>query len=225
MQESGFRIRSFVASLVVVAQLATALPAASAPAGGGDAQLVSRAQTLYGQARYGEATTLLLGPVRRGELGGKTLRNADVLLARCYVQTGNLARAKEYFAAALAVDPAFTLEKGRATPEEIDVFRDVRGTAAGSTKPAEPQGTGGGPSTPSGPPAPAAGPAAATPPMHAPTLPAAKGGGNWIASHHGLAALFVLGGAAAVVAIASSGGSTSTKKVEPLDNFPSVPTR
>jgi len=199
------RLRSILAGALVAA-LATqgALPAFAASAGTtpthSGASLVSRAQGLYAQARYGEATTLLTGPVNRGELSGTTLRDARVLLGRCYVQTGNTARAKEYFAAVIADDPDFVLDKAKAGQDEIDVFNQAKTEAAART------GT----------------------PAHQPTaaeLGTSSGSHGWLATHKTVAALVVVGAGAIGVAAASGGGSSSSGShgTATLGAFPSPP--
>ncbi len=222
--------RRALAVLLLAAQLSgpvTAIAAATPPRNTGTARattarkphvLVTRALSLYGQARYDEAVTTLLGPVSRAELQGADLRDARIVLARCYVKKGLSARAEEHFKAVLAADPTFELQASQADAEELEAFRAVK-------------------------PAPAAAPGTATNTTPAPTeprektpamkaaLPPASGGGDkkgWLSSHKGLALLVAVAGGGAAVALAGGGGgggSTSGPVTPTVPDFPPPPNR
>ncbi len=182
--------------------------------------LVSRALGLYQQARYDEAVTLLLGPVTRGEFKGADLREARIVLARCYVKKGLENRANEHFKAILAAEPAFELDATRADAEELAAFRAIKPAAS-----PEPVAT----AKPVGPePAPAT-PREKTPAMKA-AIPPASGAGDqkgWLSSHKGLAILVAVAGGGAVAALAAGGGGGSSSGPAPavVPDFPPPPNR
>lgn len=222
------------AGLMLVAQLAYALPAsavapasapAPAPAAAAAARpavsaLVRRAQGLYAQARYDEAVTALFGPVSRGELKGTELRDARVVMARCYVKKGLTAKAKELFATIVAGDPAFVLDASRGDAEEIDVFNQVKPPAP-AAKPHGPAA----PQTAVATPKPKPAPPAEKPKLHKPELgPSPDKGPGWVSRHKVLAAALVVGGGSAAVLLASSGGGADkTNKPAGLPAFPDPP--
>lgn len=220
--------RRALAALLVAAQLAgpvSAIAAATPPRTTGSTRattarkphvLVTRALALYAQARYDEAVTTLLGPVSRAELQGADLRDARIVLARCYVKKGLSARAEEHFKAVLAADPTFELASPQGDAEEIEAFRAVKPAPASApvatTTPAPPE------------------PREKTPAMKA-ALPPSSGASDkngWLSSHKGLALLVVVagGGAAAALAGGGGGGGSSTGPVTPtVPDFPPPPNR
>lgn len=216
----------FVAIVVLAAQLAGTMPAlavtptASAPsaaARSAGATLIRRAQGLYDQARYDEAVTVLYGPLGRGELKGTELRDARVLMARCYVKKGLPERAKDLFGAVVAADPAFVLDASRGDAEEIAVF--------GQVKPAAPVAPAPAPAKPHGPPSPAAAtpPPATKPEPRKPNIgPVPQTNGGWLARHKLLATTLAVGAGAGAVLIATSGGGTSSTPRGP-DALPAFP--
>ncbi|MEQ1834276.1 MAG: tetratricopeptide repeat protein, partial [Candidatus Eisenbacteria bacterium] len=136
----------FTSCVVLAAQCAAALPAWSAvapakpapvttpapvtrkPVAPVDAAaLLTRAQGFYRDGRYDEALGQLAGPIARKELSGDALREARIVLARCYVKKGMTPRAKEHFGALLAAEPAFVLDAKHADAEELAVFAQVKG--------------------------------------------------------------------------------------------------
>jgi hypothetical protein len=238
MNKAVFHVRRSVATLLLVAQgvapvsalaaaaaapVAAQRPAAAAPAAKHLPIVVQRALGLYQQARYDEAVTLLIGPVSRGELKGTDLREARIVLARCYVKKGLDARAKENFTAILAAEPTFVLDASKADAEEITAFRQAMPASAASGPIAM--------STPVGPaPAPAPPPAAPkpkTPAMRA-ALPPSSGvtKKGWLSSHKGVAVLVAVAGGGAIAALASGGGgSTTAPPATPtVPDFPPPPT-
>lgn len=219
--------RRSLAALLVAAQLAgpvSAIAAAAPPRTSGSARattarkphaLVARALALYGQARYDDAVTTLLGPVSRAELQGADLRDARIVLARCYVKKGLSARAEEHFKAVLAADPSFELASPQADAEEIEAFRAVKPAPASApvatTTPAPSE------------------PREKTPAMKA-ALPPSSGASDkkgWLSSHKGLALLVVVAGGGAAAALAGGGGGgSSTGPVTPtVPDFPPPPNR
>lgn len=224
-------VRRSVALFLLAAQCASPLgalaAAAPAPARGGARAatpaykppvIVTRALGLYQQARYDEAVTLLLGPVSRGELQGADLREARIVLARCYVKKGLENRANEHFKAILAAEPAFELDASKADAEELAAFRAVKPAPApvAAAQPVGPQ------------PAPAE-PREKTPAMKA-ALPPANSSGDrkgWLSSHKGLAILVAVagGGAAAALAAGGGGGGSSTPQPAVVPDFPPPPNR
>ncbi len=224
------RSHRIVAIVALAAQLASTMPAAAvtpttgapgAPARAAGTTLIRRAQSLYAEARYDEAVTALYGPVSRGELKGSELRDARVLMARCYVKKGLTPRAKDLFAAVVAADPAFVLDASRADAEEVAVFQQVKPPAAAATPaPA--------PSKPHGPPTPTATntPPAPRPEPRRPNIgPVPESNGGWLSRHKFLAATLAVGAGAGAVLIATSGGggSSTPKGPDALPGFPPPP--
>ena len=207
--------------------LAAVAPAAPATKAAAKASpLVTRAQSYYREARYDEAVGLLAGPVLRKELAGDDLRDARVVLARCYVKKGLNTRAKEYFGAVLAADPAWTADAAKLDDEERAVFDAVKGAVA--------------------PPAPAPvaaktpesksadkgdkGEKADKPKLHKPDTGATagpEGKPGWLARNKFLAiGLVVAGGVGAGLAAGGGGGGGGTPTPpgpNPIPGFPSVP--
>lgn len=216
--------------LLLAAQLANVAPALAAPAPAAPAAttakasgLVTRAQGLYREARYDEAIGTLAGPVLRKELAGQDLVEARLVLARCYVKKGIVPRAKEHFAAILAIDPDFTLDRSRVDADELEVFSEVKGVPASTGKPAPPAAK---PATPETP-APPASPEPAQPTLHKPStdMPGAQKE-SWLSRNRYLAlGLLVGGGVAAGFAMGGGGGSSTPPGPPPLPGFPAVPTR
>jgi hypothetical protein len=214
------------ACLVLAAQFAPAIPAfavtpattpAPAPATGAAARpaaatLLRRAMNLYTQARYDEAVTTLFGPVNAGDFQGIDLRDARVLMARCYVKKGLTARAKDLFTAVVAAEPAFVLDASRADAEEVAVFNQVKPAASSSRAQAQ---------DPKRPAAPADKPAPRRPNIGPVASPG--GGGSWLARHKVLAAALVVGSGSAALAIASSGGGSSSPKPPTKPDLPGFP--
>lgn len=211
--------RRITACTLLVAQLATSVPVfaaiaapAAAPAAGAadrsaNATLLRHARSLYAQARYDEAVTALYGPVNRGELKGADLRDARLVMARCYVKKGLTLRATNLFAAIVANDPSFVLDSSRADAEEIAVFNAVKPPAA----------------TESAAPAPAA-PHAAPHPIA--LGPAPDHGGGWLSRHKLLAGALAVGAGSAVIAFAGSGSSDNHRVAgASLPGFPPPPNR
>ncbi len=219
----------FVAIVVLAAQIAGTMPAAavtptaSAPtaaARSAGATLIRRAQGLYDQARYDEAVTALYGPLGRGELKGTELRDARVLMARCYVKKGLPGRAKDLFGSVVAADPGFVLDASRADAEELAVFAQVKPAA-----PVTPVTPAPAPAKPHGPPSPAAStpPPAAKPEPRKPNIgPVPQTNGGWLARHKLLATTLAVGAGAGAVLIATSGGSSSSTPRGP-DALPAFP--
>lgn len=218
--------RRLTACVVLAAQLVSALPAfaaapvsAAAPAAGAAARpapgtLIRRAMNLYTQARYDEAVSTLFGPVSRGGFEAADLRDARVLMARCYVKKGLDARAKDLFAAVVAAEPGFVLDASRADAEEVAVFNQVKPAATGSRANAKD---------------------ARHPPLAADKPPArpnigstesSGGGASWLSRHKVLAAALVVGSGSAALALSSSSSSSGAKPTHPADlpGFPSPPT-
>jgi hypothetical protein len=216
-------------ALLLLSQLAGATPAlaATAPAkpaatAAKPAGLVPRAQGYYREARYDEAVGLLAGPVMRKELAGQELIEARLVLARCYVKKGIIPRAKEHFAAILAIDPAYTLDKSRVDADELAVFNEVKGVPAVAAPPAVAAGK---PATPEGktPPAPTA---AAQPPLHKPETEAAGAQKQSWFSKNKYLALGILVGTGVAVGVAMGGGGDDTSPPAgpaTLQPFPQVP--
>jgi hypothetical protein len=217
-------------ALLLLAQFAGAAPvlAAVAPAGSKPAAtsakpsaLVARAQGYYRDARYDEAVGLLAGPILRKELAGDELRDARLVMARCYVKKGITTRAKEYFGAILAADPALTAEQAKLDDEELAVFNAVKGVSAPpasqpvATKPA-PEGK-----------TPPAKPPVEKPALHKPAPVASSGAAQpgWLARNKFLAiGIVVGGGVAAGLAMGGGGGGTTTPPGPTnLPGFPQVP--
>jgi len=223
-------------ALLLLSQLASVAPAvaAVAPAPAKPAataakpsSLVSRAQGYYRDARYDEAVGLLAGPILRKELVGDELREARLVMARCYVKKGITPRAKEYFGAILAADPTFTAEQAKLDAEELAVFNSVKGVpaAAAVVPPA-------GKTTPAAKPAPEAKtPPAKTgepqPALHKPAVESsAQSQPGWFSRNKYLAIGLAVGGAVAIGLAASSGGGGGgeTPPVPTsLPEFPRVP--
>jgi hypothetical protein len=218
------------ACLLLAAQLASAAPAFAvtpgpAPAAGTAARpaaatLLRRAMNLYTQARYDEAITMLFGPVNEGGFKGVDLRDARVLMARCYVKKGLATRAKDLFATVVAAEPEFVLDSSRADAEEVAVFNQVKPPAPPARAQAqEPKH----PGTPADKPAPRK-------PNIGPTEgtgPASASSAGWLSRHKVLAAALVVGSGSAAFALAGSGGGSSSPKpvTKPdLPFFPSPPT-
>ena len=214
-------------ALLLAAQLANVAPclAATAPAKSTAAHpsgLVGRAQGYYRDARYDEAVGLLSGPVLRKELTGDELRDARIVLARCYVKKGMTARAKEHFGATLAADPAFVLDTAHADAEELAVFSQVKGSAAPSVpaaaKPAPAETH-----------APAATPAPETPQLHKPTVTepssARESKPSWLSRNKYLAIAIVAGGGLAAGLAGGGGGGGSSTPPGPgnVGGFPAPP--
>ena len=216
--------------VLLVAQLVSAVPvlAAAAPAGAGTSTmkpsaLVSRAQGFYRDGRYDEALGLLAGPVLRKELSGDELREARIVLARCYVKKGMLPRAKEHFGALLAAEPGFVLTSDRADAEELAVFAQVKGvpatTAPVAAKPDAPAAKG----------QPAKEqPAKEQPVMHKPeveTSSASASRPGWLARNKYLALAVVAGGGIAVGLAGGGGGGGGSTPPGPrnLAGFPAPP--
>lgn len=210
--------------LLLAAQLAGSVPAlaATAPAkpattGARPTGLVSRARGYYRDARYDEAVGLLAGPTLRKELTGDELREAQIVLARCYVKKGMVPRAKEYFGAILAADPSFVLDPAHADAEEMAVFNQVKG--ASGSPPATAAGT---PAAPDG----KTSAAPAPPQLHKPTPgPAEKPKSSWLSRNKYLAIAIVAGGAvvAGLAAGGGGGGSPTPSTPASLPGFPSPP--
>ena len=195
---------------------APARPAATSARPGG---LVTRAQGYYRDARYDEAVGLLSGPILRKELSGDELREARIVLARCYVKKGMTARAKEHFGAILAADPTFVLDATRADAEELAVFRQVKGVPAPVVaKPASPETR-----TPAPPPPT---PTPTTPQLHKPTVAAAsESKPSWLSRNKYLAIAVVAGGGVVAGLAMGGGGGGSSAPPGPgnLGGFPAPP--
>lgn len=192
--------------------------AAAAPAVARSPIVVQRALGLYQQARYDEAVTLLIGPVSRGELKGADLREARIVLARCYTKKGLTDRAADHFAAILAAEPAFMLDSSKADAEELAAFRELLPPSAASAPVAS--------ATPVGPqpaPAPPA-PKAKTPAMRA-ALPPSSGPAKkgWLSSHKSVAALVAVAGGGAIAALAAGGGGGGATPTPPTPTVPDFP--
>jgi len=232
-----------ISALLLVTQLVSVAPvlAAAAPATTATAPsgLVLRAQGYYRDARYDEAVGLLAGPVMRKEMAGQELIDARLVLARCYVKKGITPRAKEHFAAILAIDPAYTLTKTQADAEEMAVFNEVKSAhgaavppgAVAAGKAAPPAAAAAGKATPPAattgkgattdptaakttppatpPPASTAPSAQAQPPMHKPETEAADTEKKGWLSRNKYLALGILAGTAVAVGVAASGGGGS----------------
>lgn len=222
-------LRRPIAALVLVAQCAgpvaayaateaapkpaTAKPATSKPAASARKLpvVVTRALGLYQQDRFDEAVTLLTGPVSRGELQGADLREARIVLARCYVKKGLTNRANEHFSAILAAEPAFVLDAGKADAEELAVFQALKPAPVAAATPGTPPAT---PGTPA--------PREKTPAMKAALPPQQASGAakkGWLASHKAVAVLLAVAGGGAVAALAGGGGDGAT----PIPPTPTVP--
>lgn len=236
---------NLVAVLLLAAQavnVAPALAAAAPPAVDVAATtpgsaLVTRAQGLYREARYDEAVGALMGPILRKELAGQELIEARLVLARCYVKKGILPRAKEHFAAILAIDPAYTLDRSRVDADELAVFTEVKGVPAAAppaAAPGKPAATPGKPAATPG--KPAVTPGKETPPAVEPAQPqlhkpetAAAGPQkeSWIKRNKFLAIGLLVGGGVAVGLAAGGGGGGGETPPLPgtLPGFPSVPGR
>lgn len=192
---------------------------AAAPAAAHSPIVVQRALGLYQQARYDEAVTLLIGPVSRGELKGVDLREARIVLARCYVKKGLPDRAADHFAAILAAEPAFMLDSSKVDAEELAAFRELLPPSASAPLAgATPVGPQGAPT-----PAPAA-PKGKTPGMRA-ALPPGSGSAKkgWLSSHKSIAALVAVAGGGAIAALAAGGGGGGTPAIPPTPTVPDFP--
>lgn len=224
------RRRSFLrttSALLLLAQVASAAPALAAPAPAPAAStvaprpevLVAKGLAYYREARYDEAVGLLSGPILRKELAGDELREARLVMARCYVKKGITTRAKEYFGAVIASDPTLTGEQAGLDAEELAVFNQVKGV------PATP------PATPSTKPAPEAKtPPAATegekPQLRKPVVAAGPSQPGWFSRNKYLAIGLIVGGGVAVgLAAGGGGGGGSSPPPGPtvLPGFPAVP--
>lgn len=200
----------------VLAAVAPAKPATSVARPSG---LVSRAQGFYRDGRYDEALGLLAGPILRRELAGDELREARIVLARCYVKKGMLPRAKEHFGAVLAADPAFVLDAKHADAEELAVFAQLKGVAAaplGSVA-AKPDATTGKPSGPA--------PGTTRPVLHKPAIESASSSKpGWLARNKFLAIAVVAGGGvAAALAMGGGGDGAAVPGARNLAGFPAPP--
>lgn len=210
----------------VLAAVAPAKPAAPAAKGAAKASpLVTRAQGYYRDARYDEAVGLLAGPVIRKELEGDDLRDARVVLARCYVKKGLNARAREYFGAVLAADPAWSPEAAKLDDEERAVFDAVKGVTAPAPAPVASRGPEAKPSTDKGEKA----EKPEKPKLHKPDTGAPAGAESkpgWLARNKFLAiGLVVAGGVGAGLAAGGGGGggTPTPPGPSPIPGFPSVP--
>jgi hypothetical protein len=214
-------------ALLLVAQVAGAAPALAATAPAKPATtaakgtgLVPKAQGYYRDARYDEAVGLLAGPVLRKELAGDELREARLVMARCYVKKGMTPRAKEYFGAVLAADPAYVPAKGQLDDEELAVFNTVKGVTAQPVAAAAPATK-----APDAKAPPAATPAE-KPQMHKPeTAAASPSQPSWLSRNKYLAIGAVVVAGVAIGAAAGGGGGGSSTPAGPtsLPAFPSVP--
>ncbi len=201
----------------VLAATAPVKPAATASK---NASLIASARTFYEQARYDEAVGLLAGPVLRKEITGQELIEARLLLARCYVKKGILARAKQHFEAILAIDPSFTLDRTKVDADELAVFDEVKGVPS-PPAPGEAAGKG---TAPEGK-APAT--AGSQPQLHKPVVASSGGSGqSWLSRNKYLAiGLVVGGGVAAGFAFSGGNGGGGGNPPGPttLPGFPAVP--
>ncbi len=180
------------------------------------AALVGRAQGFYRDGRYDEALGLLAGPILRKELSGDVLREARIVLARCYVKKGMMPRAKEHFGAVLAIDPAFVLDAKHADAEELAVFTQVKGLLPAPAPVA---------ATPERIPGKNAGAPPAKPEKPKPDLglePAHKPG--WLVRNKYVALAVIAGGGLAVgLAGGSGGGDSGPTPKSALPGFPAPP--
>jgi hypothetical protein len=222
--------------LLLAAQLVTAVPlltaatpAMAAATAAKPSALLARAEGFYRDGRYDEAVGLLAGPVLRKELSGDELRDARIVLARCYVKKGMLPRAKEHFGALLAADPAFVLTSDRADAEELAVFAQVKGGSA----PAAPVAAK--PDAPAVKGQPAKGQPAKeqpakeqpAPTLHKPEVETASASASkpgWLSRNKYLALAVVAGGGLAVGLAGGGGGGGSTPPgPRNLAGFPAPP--
>jgi len=161
--------------------------------------LQRRALGLYTQARYDEAVTLLYGPIDRGELKGEALRDARILMARCYVKKGLPDRAKDLFAQVIADDPAFVLTATDADAEELAVFQSAKAPPL----------------------------AAATPrvKLHEPNLGDTGRSGSWLSRHKLIAGVIAVGVGAGAAAVSGGGGGGKPPVIEnpSIPSFPPPP--
>jgi hypothetical protein len=215
-------------TLLLLAQVAGAAPAfaATAPATPAPAPvkastLMPKAQGYYRDARYDEAIGLLSGPVLHKQLVGADLREARLLMARCYVKKGMTPRAKEYFGAVVAAEPAYAPEKGKLDDEELAVFNSVKGVSAPPIAAAVPvakaaEGKTTAPATP-----------ASQPAMHKPEVATeSESKPGWLSRNKYLAlGLLVAGGVAVGLAAGGGGDSGSSPPPGPtgVPAFPTVP--
>lgn len=199
----------------------TPAPAVRKPAAPVDASaLIARAQGFYKEGRYDEALGQLAGPIARKELTGDALREARIVLARCYVKKGMTPRAKDHFAAVLAADPAFVLDAKHADAEELAVFAQVKGVPSTPAPVATaPEGI---PGKNAG--APADKPAKPKPDLGLPSASTASGRPSWLARNKYLALAVVAGGGLAVGLAGGGGGGSDGPAPKPaLPGFPSPP--
>jgi hypothetical protein len=229
MDERRRSLLRTTSALLLIAQVAGTVPAlaATAPAKPATAPataakgtgLVPKAQAYYRDARYDEAVGLLAGPILRKELAGDELREARLVMARCYVKKGMTPRAKEYFGAVVTADPAYVPEKGKLDDEEMAVFNSVKGVSAPQAAVPPPA------KTPDGKTPPAA-TTPAQPEMHKPDVAAAGSSQpSWLSRNKYLALGAVVVGGVAIGLAASSGGGDSSPTPGPtsLPGFPAVP--
>jgi len=84
---------------------------------------VQEAQSLYEQAQFDQAITLLRDALSTGRVTGSQAVTARELIARCLARSGNRLEAKEAFKGLLNLNPAYRPAPGAMPPDEMQVFR------------------------------------------------------------------------------------------------------
>jgi hypothetical protein len=243
MQQRPDRWRAVMATVIVFAQLGSALaPAAGFAQTGSSTQATSgtaksgtgvqRGQEYYEQARFDEAITLLRDLVDRGQLSGDDLQKAREILARAYVKKGYPTQGKAVFKSILQDTPDWRPDPIRVPPDETAVFEQaLKEFEAEKTAP-PPATTEPGAVTPpeSKPvkekkvktPKPPKEPKAPKPAEPTPAASLDEG-----AKKSNKKLWYIVGGVAAVglIAVVAGGGKKSSASPTPLAGFPPPPTR
>ena len=84
---------------------------------------VQEAQSLYEQAQFDQAITLLRDALSTGRVTGGQALAAREMIARCLARSGNRLEAKEAFKGLLHLNPSYRPAAGTVPPDEIEVFQ------------------------------------------------------------------------------------------------------
>lgn len=233
MQQPARRLRTTLASGLLLAHLANFLLPATSLAQGGQTSNVQRGQEYYEQSRFDEAIGLLKDLVDRGALQGEDLQHARELLARSYVKKGYPVQGKEMFKGILRANPQWRPDPIRVPPDETAVFeqalKEFTAEAATPTPPVPGETPPGTTTTP-----PVVTPPAAPPPVAKPTPTPASAIVPSAAKPEGgkksnkmvwylVGGAVVLGGIAAAAAGGGGGGGGETPPPPVLPGFPATP--
>jgi len=117
------RWRPFAAAMM--AMLAGVLVLAPLPALA-QSTPVDEARSLYEQARFDEAITMLRDALQSGRVAGDQAMAARELIARCMVRSGNRIEGKQAFKGLLYLNPSYRPAEGSLPPDEMEVYRLAR---------------------------------------------------------------------------------------------------